>query len=48
MKEKIQSVISGLGLIEVHGKNNLDLLLGCIMTLELLADTMQEGTSDGD
>ena len=34
MIESINIVLSTLNRIEVHGKSNLDMLLGCIMTLE--------------
>ena len=34
MTVKLEAVIRTLNDIEVHGKNNLDMLLGCIMTLE--------------
>ena len=36
-KKKIQALIQTLELIEVHGKSNLDMMLGCILTLEDLA-----------
>lgn len=36
-KKKLQALIQTLNLIEVHGKDNLDMLLGCILTLESLA-----------
>jgi hypothetical protein len=32
--ETLKKVITTLGNIEVHGKGNLDMLLGCIMALE--------------
>lgn len=55
MKEKIEMVIRTLNNIEVHGKNNLDMLLGCIMALEQIESQMEqdvkektkEDTSDG-
>lgn len=34
MESRIERIISTLNNIEVHGKNNLDMLLGCIMALE--------------
>ena len=34
MNKKIEQLIATLNLIEVHGKENLDMLLGCILTLE--------------
>lgn len=51
--EQLKKVIATLGNIEVHGKNNLDMLLGCIMALEQIDAQMErkakaeEGTADG-
>ena len=52
--EQLKKVIATLGNIEVHGKNNLDMLLGCIMTLEQIdaqmkqeAKKKEEETADG-
>lgn len=42
MKEKIEQLIQTLNLIEVKGKENLDMLLGCILTLEQIKNT-EEG-----
>lgn len=36
MKEILNMLIRSLNLVEVHGKNNLDIILGCIQTLEKL------------
>lgn len=53
MKEKIEMVIRTLNNIEVHGKSNLDMLLGCIMALEQIDAQMKqekkkkEETADG-
>ena len=44
MKEKIEQLIATLNLIEVHGKENLDMLLGCILTLEQMK---KDGEVDG-
>lgn len=41
MKEILQNLIYTLGCIEVRGKQNLDRLLGCIMTLEKLRDMVK-------
>lgn len=41
IKKQLQMVVQTLNLIEVHGKNNLDMLLGCILTLNKLT---KEGT----
>lgn len=41
--DKINAIIHTLGLIEVHGKDNLNRLLACIQELERLRDQMQEG-----
>lgn len=52
--EQIKKIIATLGNIEVHGKNNLDMLLGCIMALEQIdaqmkqeAKKKEEETADG-
>ena len=51
--EVIKKVISTLGNIEVHGRDNLDMLLGCIMALEQIDAQMErdakskEETADG-
>lgn len=51
--ETLKKVIATLGNIEVHGKNNLDMLLGCIMALEQIDAQMKqeakkkEETADG-
>jgi hypothetical protein len=55
MNNNLSKVISTLNNIEVHGKNNLDMLLGCIMALEQIESQMEqdvkgktkEETSDG-
>ena len=44
MKGKIEQLIATLNLIEVHGKENLDMLLGCILTLEQIK---KDGEVDG-
>ena len=41
-KKQIQMVIQTLDLIEVHGKDNLDMLLGCILTLQSLTKEENE------
>ena len=53
MKEILDTLIFSLNQIEVHGKKNLDILLGCIQTLEKLrgmvktkTEVIEEGTSD--
>lgn len=35
-KKQLQHVLQTLDLIEIHGKENMDMLLGCILTLEKL------------
>ena len=52
--ETLKKVIATLGSIEVHGKSNLDMLLGCIMALEQMdaqmkqeAKKKEEETADG-
>lgn len=54
MESRIERIISTLNNIEVHGKNNLDMLLGCIMALEQIdaqmkqeTKKMEEETADG-
>lgn len=53
MNNNLSKVISTLNNIEVHGKNNLDMLLGCIMALEQIDAQMErdakskEETADG-
>lgn len=44
MNETIEQLIATLNLIEVHGKENLDMLLGCILTLEQMK---KDGEVDG-
>lgn len=36
MKEILDMLIYSLDQVEVHGKRNLDIMLGCIQTLEKL------------
>ena len=43
-KDRIAAVIVTLGKIEVHGKDNLSRLLGCIQELEKLMQ--EEATQD--
>ena len=40
--DTIQAIISTLNKIEVHGKDNLDMLLGCIMLLERMITAPEE------
>ena len=47
MNETIEKLIATLNLIEVRGKNNLDMLLGCILTLEQLEKELEDGEVDG-
>jgi len=55
MNNHLTQVISTLNNIEVHGKNNLDMLLGCIMALEQIESQIaqdakektKEETADG-
>ena len=45
------SIIYSLNALEVHGKNNLDILLGCIIALEKLKkelNTAKEETDNGE
>ena len=43
-KDRIAAVIVTLGKIEVHGKDNLSRLLGCIQELEKIMN--EEGKGD--
>lgn len=47
MKDKIIAIIRTLNGVEVKGKNNLDMLLGCIMTLEQIEKEIEDGEVDG-
>lgn len=40
--KQLKNVIATLCNIEVHGKNNLDMLLGCIMALEQIESKMEQ------
>lgn len=42
MKETISKVIHTLNLITVCGKENMDMLLGCILTLEKITSDPEE------
>lgn len=44
--DTIKAIISTLNNIEVHGKNNLDMLLGCIMALEQIDAQMKQDTKE--
>ena len=46
-KAKINAIIHTLNAISVSGKNNLDMLLGCIIALEGIL-TNEEDQSDGN
>lgn len=52
MKKILNDLIYSLNQVEVHGKQNLDILLGCIQTLEQLkgmvktVTTQEEVTAD--
>ena len=41
MKEIFDKLIYSLGRVEVRGKENMDILLGCIQTLEQLRDMIK-------
>ena len=36
LKNKLKALLFTLNSIEVHGKQNLDMLLGCVLTLQSL------------
>ena len=44
--KQLKKVISTLCNIEVHGKNNLDMLLGCIMALEQIESQMEQDVKE--
>lgn len=46
MKEIFDKLIHSLGRVEVRGKENLDILLGCIQTLEQLRDMIKIETRE--
>lgn len=46
MKEIFDRLIFTLGRIEVRGKDNLDMLLGCINALEKLKGMIKEETRE--
>lgn len=46
MKEIFDKLIYSLGRVEVRGKENMDILLGCIQTLEKLRDMIHVETRE--
>ena len=46
MKEIFDKLIFSLGRVEVRGKENMDILLGCIQTLENLRDMIEVETRE--
>lgn len=44
--QTLKKVIATLGSIEVHGKSNLDMLLGCIMALEQIESQIEQDTKE--
>lgn len=44
--DQLKKVIATLCNIEVHGKNNLDMLLGCIMALEQMDAQMEQDAKE--
>lgn len=46
MNNQLAQVINTLNRIEVHGKDNLDMLLGCIMLLERMSTQSQEPSAE--
>lgn len=46
MKEIFDKLIYSLGRVEVRGKENMDILLGCIQTLEQLRDMIKVETRE--
>ena len=45
-KETLRAVVRSLNLIEVHGKNNLDYMLGCIQAVNSVIENMIRQESD--
>lgn len=44
VRQKLLEVVHTLDLIEVHGKSNLDMLLGCILMLNgMIAEAKNDG-----
>lgn len=50
MKEKLKSVLAVMDSIEVHGRENLRLMLACMNTLKEIAEATEPkgGVKDGD
>ncbi len=46
MKIRLSNVLYTLGLIQVAGKDNLDRLLGCMQTLEMIMEEKGDGEQD--
>lgn len=46
MKDIFDNLIYSLNQVEVHGKRNLDILLGCIQTLEKLKGMVKTVTTE--
>ena len=46
MKEIFDKLIFSLGRVEVRGKENMDILLGCIQTLEKMRDMIKVETRE--
>ncbi len=44
MKELLDTLIYSLNQVDVHGKKNLDIMLGCIQTLEQLKGMVKTKT----
>lgn len=42
----LRDIIATLNAIEVHGKNNLAMLLGCINALEKMEKEMEDGRQE--
>ena len=48
MEKILDRLIYTLGTIEVKGKENMDALLGCILTLEQLKEKISQAVNNGD
>ena len=47
-KTMLRAVLSTLNQITVNGRNNIDMLLGCILTLEKVLESKEEDNGDSD
>lgn len=48
MTEFLTNLLNSLEQIEVKGKNNLDLMLGCMMAIENVIGELNKGTEENN